>query len=255
MRHRKTTPQLGRSPSHRKAMLRNMVTDFLRYGKIRTTEAKAKALRPYAEKLITLAKKDTLHARRRAARLIRDKEVLRKLFNEIAPRYAERPGGYCRIVKLPARAGDNASMAIIELVEAELKTRAKRKKRSYDGPLTAAADTAVAAAAAEEAAEEAAAETAEEAAEEAAPEAASDEDEAPAAEAVSDEEDAAEEVVAEEGSEEDATAEEASEEEGAEEAAGEEEASSDEDTVDEAEDGAEAPTAEDVDEDDDTKSE
>jgi large subunit ribosomal protein L17 len=152
MRHRKTTPQLGRSPSHRKAMLRNMVTDFLRYGKVRTTEAKAKALRPYAEKLITAAKKDTLHARRRVARVIRDKEVLRKLFNEIAPRYAERPGGYTRIVKLPSRAGDNAAMALIELVEAEMKTRPKRKKRSYDGPLTAAADTAVAAAAAEEAA-------------------------------------------------------------------------------------------------------
>jgi large subunit ribosomal protein L17 len=172
MRHRKTTPQLGRSPSHRKAMLRNMVTDFLRYGKIRTTEAKAKALRPYAEKLITAAKKDTLHARRRVARLVRDKEVLRKLFNEIAPRYAERPGGYCRIVKLPSRAGDNASMALIELVEAEMKTRTKRKKRAYDGPLTAAADTAAAAAAVAEAADEVATDVAEEAADEVAEEAA-----------------------------------------------------------------------------------
>lgn len=142
MRHRQTTPQLGRTPSHRKAMLRNMVTDFFRHEKIRTTQAKAKALRPYAEKLITLAKKDTLHARRHAARVIRDKEVLRHLFNDLAPRFSERPGGYTRIIKLPNRAGDNAEMAIIELVEAEMKQRKKRKKPRYDGPLTAAAETA-----------------------------------------------------------------------------------------------------------------
>ncbi|NKB90085.1 MAG: 50S ribosomal protein L17 [Acidobacteria bacterium] len=142
MRHRQTTPQLGRTPAHRKAMLRNMVTDFLRHEKIRTTQAKAKALRPYAEKLITMGKKDNLTARRQAAKVLRDKAVLKKLFDELAPRYADRPGGYTRIIKLSTRAGDNADMAIIELVEAEMGKRKKRKKPSYTGPLTAATEAA-----------------------------------------------------------------------------------------------------------------
>jgi large subunit ribosomal protein L17 len=140
MRHRQTTPQLGRTPAHRKALLRNMVTDFFRHEKIRTTQAKAKALRPYAEKLITMGKKDNLTARRQAARFIRDKGVLKKLFDELAPRYADRPGGYTRIIKLSSRAGDHAQMAIIEMVEAEMTTRTKRKKPKYAGPLTAVAD-------------------------------------------------------------------------------------------------------------------
>lgn len=140
MRHRCTTPKLGRTASHRDAMLRNMVTDLFRHEKIRTTQAKAKVLRPYAEKLITLGKRETLHARRRAARLIRDKLVLRKLFDDLAPRYAERPGGYTRITKLPQRAGDNAHMAVIELVEAEMKAR-KSKPKKRGGPRTAAQDT------------------------------------------------------------------------------------------------------------------
>lgn len=145
MRHRRTVPKLQRTAAHRDAMLRTMVTDFLRHERVRTTQAKAKALRRVAEKLITMGKKESLHARRNAARIIRDKSVVKKLFDEIAPRYAERPGGYTRIVKLPARSGDAADMAVIELVEAELERKPRRKKPKR-GPRTAAQDAEVAAA-------------------------------------------------------------------------------------------------------------
>lgn len=118
MRHRKKVAKLGRDASHRKAMLRNLATDLLRHERVTTTLAKAKAVRPVAERLVTLGKRDTLHARRRAARVIRDKDVLGKVFNELAPRYAERPGGYTRIMRLGSRAGDRAEMAIIEMVGA-----------------------------------------------------------------------------------------------------------------------------------------
>ena len=118
MRHRKKVPKLGRPPAHRDAMLRNLTTDLLRHERVTTTLAKAKAVRSMAERMVTLGKRDTLHARRRAARVIRDGEVVRKVFNELAPRYAERPGGYTRIMKLARRAGDRAEMAIIEMVEA-----------------------------------------------------------------------------------------------------------------------------------------
>jgi len=166
MRHRHTTPKLGRTPAHRKAMLRNMVTDFFKHEKIQTTQAKAKALRPYAEKLITLGKKDTLTSRRQAARFVRDKAVLKKLFDEIAPRYSERPGGYTRIIKLGgSRAGDHALMAIIEMVEADMPERKKRKKPKYKGPLAAAGDATATVEVVEEVAEETEA-TADEAVEE-----------------------------------------------------------------------------------------
>lgn len=118
MRHRKKVPKLGRPPSHRNALLRNLVTDLLRHERVTTTLAKAKAVRPLAERMVTLGKRDTLHARRHAARVIRDADVVRKVFNELGPRYAERPGGYTRIMKLSTRAGDRAEMAIIEMVEA-----------------------------------------------------------------------------------------------------------------------------------------
>lgn len=140
MRHRRTTPKLGRTAAHRDSMLRNMVTDLLRHERVKTTTVKAKALRPVAERLITLGKRETLHARRHAARVIRDDLVVRKLFAEIAPRYAERPGGYTRIVKIGIRPGDATEMAVIELVQAEAKAAPKRKKRG--GPKTAAEDTA-----------------------------------------------------------------------------------------------------------------
>ena len=118
MRHRKKVPKLGRTAAHRDAMLRNLTTDLLRHERVTTTLAKAKAVRPVAERMVTLGKRDTLHARRRAARLIRDADVVRKVFNELAPRYAQRRGGYTRILRLPPRRGDMAEMAIIELVEA-----------------------------------------------------------------------------------------------------------------------------------------
>jgi large subunit ribosomal protein L17 len=117
MRHRKKGRQLGRTASHRAALLRNMATSLFLHGRISTTTEKAKELRPYAEKLITLAKRGDLHARRLAARKIADKEVLFKLFDSIGPRFAERPGGYTRILKTGHRQGDGADMALIELVE------------------------------------------------------------------------------------------------------------------------------------------
>ena len=108
--------RLGGSPSHQKAMLANLAADLFEHGRITTTLAKAKAARPYAEQLITNAKSGTLHDRRQVHRSIDDKEVVTKLFDEIGPRYAERPGGYTRIVKVGPRRGDNAEMAILELV-------------------------------------------------------------------------------------------------------------------------------------------
>lgn len=117
MRHRKKGKQLSRSPTHRKATLRNMATSLFQHGRIETTTAKAKELRPYAERLITLARRGDIHSRRLAARKIQDRVVLGKLFDDIAPRYAERPGGYTRILKLGNRKGDAADMSLIELVD------------------------------------------------------------------------------------------------------------------------------------------
>ena len=117
MRHRKKGRKLGRTSAHREAMLANMVTSLFDHERIKTTEPKSKELRRTAEKLITLAKRGDLHARRLAAKKVHDKKVLQKLFNDIAPRYAERNGGYTRITKLETRFGDNAPMAVIELVE------------------------------------------------------------------------------------------------------------------------------------------
>jgi len=117
MRHGKKGRKLSRTASHRKATLRNMATSLFRYGRITTTTAKAKELRPFAERLITLARRGDVHARRLAARKIQDRQVLGSLFDEIAPRYAERPGGYTRILKLGNRKGDAAEMSLIELVD------------------------------------------------------------------------------------------------------------------------------------------
>ncbi len=116
MRHRKKGRQLSRTRSHRKATLRNMATSLFRHERIETTTAKAKELRPFAERLITLARRGDLHARRLAGRNIQDREVLGKLFDDIGPRFSERPGGYTRILKLGNRKGDAAEMSLIELV-------------------------------------------------------------------------------------------------------------------------------------------
>ena len=117
MRHRKSGRALSRSRSHRTALVRNQVTDLLRHEAIVTTEAKAKSIRPVAERMITLGKRGDLHSRRQAGAVLSDRKVLRTLFDEIAPRFAERNGGYTRIIKLGPRRGDGAQMAHIELVE------------------------------------------------------------------------------------------------------------------------------------------
>ncbi|HKP30970.1 MAG TPA: 50S ribosomal protein L17 [Gemmatimonadales bacterium] len=116
MRHRAKGRQLSRTHSHRKALLNNMATSLFQHGAINTTTAKAKELRPFAERLITLARRGDLHARRLAARKIKDREVLGRLFSEIGPRFASRPGGYIRILKLGHRVGDAAETARIELL-------------------------------------------------------------------------------------------------------------------------------------------
>lgn len=117
MKHRIAGRRLDRTTEHRTAMFKNMVTSLLRHERIETTTPKAKELKRIADKVITLAKKGSPHARRQAYRQVRDVEVLNKLFETIGPRFAKRPGGYTRIVKIGRRAGDNAEVAMIELVE------------------------------------------------------------------------------------------------------------------------------------------
>ncbi|TVP74791.1 MAG: 50S ribosomal protein L17 [Gemmatimonadales bacterium] len=117
MRHRKKGRNLSRTASHKKATMRNMATSLFKHERIETTTAKAKELRPYAERLITLARRGDLHSRRLASRQVQDREVLGKLFDDIAPRFRDRPGGYTRVLKLGTRKGDAAEMALIELVE------------------------------------------------------------------------------------------------------------------------------------------
>jgi large subunit ribosomal protein L17 len=116
MRHRAKGRQLSRTSTHRRAMLNNMATSLFEHGRVVTTEAKAKELRPFAEKLITLARRGDLHARRLVQTKIKDRDVLGRLFTEIGPRFAARPGGYTRILKLGHRSGDGADVARIELL-------------------------------------------------------------------------------------------------------------------------------------------
>jgi large subunit ribosomal protein L17 len=121
VRHRRTGRKFGRDASHRKALFSNLAGSLFEHGRIRTTEAKAKELRPIAEKLITLARKDPgdVAAQRQAVAYLRSKDSVHRLFHEVAPRFTERPGGYTRIVKLGPRQGDAAPMAYIELVDHE----------------------------------------------------------------------------------------------------------------------------------------
>jgi large subunit ribosomal protein L17 len=116
VRHRAKHRQLSRTAEHRRALLRNLATSLFRHGKVTTTEAKAKELRPFAERLITLARRGDLHARRLVERRIQDRDVQHKLFAELGRRFATRPGGYTRIIKLGHRAGDAADVARIELL-------------------------------------------------------------------------------------------------------------------------------------------
>jgi large subunit ribosomal protein L17 len=117
MRHGKTGKKLGRDSSHRRALYANLACSLIEHGRIRTTEAKAKAVKPYAEKLITLGRRGDLHARRQALSELRSQEIVHQLFSDVGPRMAERPGGYTRIVKLGTRLGDAAEMVYLELVD------------------------------------------------------------------------------------------------------------------------------------------
>jgi len=120
MRHLKQGRKLGRTTAHRKALLRNLATALLEHERITTTEPKAKELRRVADKLVTLGKRGNLHARRQALQVVQSNAVVQKLFNEIAPRFAGRQGGYTRILRLGYRPGDAAAMAVIELVDAQI---------------------------------------------------------------------------------------------------------------------------------------
>src|SRR5215204_5366048 len=133
----KKGPRLGGSPAHQRLMLANLATQLFEHGRITTTESRARALRPHAEKLITKAKKGDLHNRREVLKTIRDKSVVHVLFTEIAPTFTDRPGGYTRITKVGPRKGDNAPMALIELV-----TEPVAAKTSTAAPAAAASATA-----------------------------------------------------------------------------------------------------------------
>lgn len=170
MRHRVAGRHLGRDTAHRLSLYRNLVTDLLRYERITTTEAKAKEIRPMAERIITLGRRGDLHARRQAMRFVFDPSVVKKVFDEIGPRMATRPGGYLRITGMEPRKGDGAKMAVIELVDfvdAPPTPRPQRVTAAPSAPVRAAvAEAPAAPVAAVEAADEAVAE-AEESAEDA----------------------------------------------------------------------------------------
>ena len=129
MRHGVRLKKLGRTSSHRLALLRSLSTSLFKHERIRTTVPKARELRPFAERLITLARKDDLHARRQVIRQIADKDVVKKLFSTLGPRFATRPGGYTRTMKLGPRQGDGAEMAFIELVGSEGLIKKQREER------------------------------------------------------------------------------------------------------------------------------
>ena len=199
-------PRLGGGPAHERLMLANLATALFTHGRIQTTETKAKRLRPLAERLVTFAKRGDLHARRRVMTVIRDKSAVHRLFTEIAPLVEHREGGYTRIVKIGFRKGDNAPMAVIELVLEPVEKKPSAKKARLKEEAEKAAKAAEKAAAAEAAAVEADAADAEatEAVEAEAPA-----EEAPAAEEAPVEEAAAEEAPAEEAPAEEPAAEEA----------------------------------------------
>ena len=148
MRHNVGYRKLGRTKEHRRALLRNLATDLFRHERLTTTLPKARELRPFAEKLITLARRDDLHSRRQVVRQISDRVVVKKLFDTLGPRFASRPGGYTRALKLGPRPGDGADMAIVELVGSEpvfkkqkedKKARRERKEKAREKEASEAA--------------------------------------------------------------------------------------------------------------------
>ena len=187
--------RLGGSPAHERHILANLATALFQHGRITTTEAKAKRLRPVAERLITFAKRGDLHARRHVLTVVTDKGVVHQLFTEIAPEFSERAGGYTRITKIGPRKGDNAAMAVIELVRGEpVAARPRRRGRRAAADSTTAAAPAATTAAAEAEADEAAEASAAEATE------------AGEADEVQDVDDVADEAAAQDSDEDDAEA-------------------------------------------------
>lgn len=141
MRHRSKTAKLKRNASHRKALLSNLACSLIEHGRIKTTLGKAKALRPVAEKLVTLAKRNDLHSRRLAIAYLHQKDTVKKLFSEVAPASKDRQGGYCRITKLGARMTDSAPMAIIEWVDRATETEAAAATPAAEAVVEVAAET------------------------------------------------------------------------------------------------------------------
>ena len=137
MRHQRAGKKLGRDASHRRALYANLAGALIEHGRIKTTEAKAKAVKPIAEQMITLGRRGDLHARRQALSFLRSQDVVHKLFSDVGPRFADRPGGYSRIVKLGPRAGDAAQMVYLELVDYVPDTTPVVRGRT---PATAAAE-------------------------------------------------------------------------------------------------------------------
>jgi large subunit ribosomal protein L17 len=136
MRHLISGRKLGKQPAHRRAVLRNLVTNLIEKERIQTTLLRAKAAKPIAEKMITLGKRDSLHARRQAAAFLMTVGATQKLFSDLAPRFAERPGGYARIIRVGWRLGDGAELAILEFIGSELKKKDKkpRRERAEEAP-------------------------------------------------------------------------------------------------------------------------
>ncbi len=143
MRHQRSGKKLGRDSAHRKALYSNLTGALIEHGRIETTQAKAKAVKPFAEKMITLGKRGDLHARRQALAALRSNDVVHRLFADVAPRFADRPGGYTRIVKLGPRQGDAAHMVYLELVDHEPEAtalappRARREREEAEAPVEA----------------------------------------------------------------------------------------------------------------------
>ena len=187
MRHQRAGKKLGRDSAHRKALYSNLAGALIEHGRIKTTVTKAKAVKPFAEQMITLGRRGDLHARRQATAFLRSRDVVHKLFAEVAPRFKDRPGGYARIIKIGTRAGDAAEMAYLELVEEELTPKEPRRAAAVaEAPVAAPVEeTAEEEPVAEDEPDDAAEAEDDEPAESAEPEAAAEADE-PVAEAEGD---------------------------------------------------------------------